>query len=123
MGVFGMSHRDKFDDLSGSTCMISASSLPKDEGYKWGQFHLLAYGCYVVLNEFRVMNFTRLRRHGGTPPLSPEGTEPAPSAYRIMFVLYPPSSMLSEVGRKVIDLATVNKSDTFSITPEMSTVM
>jgi hypothetical protein len=123
MGQFGISHRDKLDDSSAFSCMVSGSNVPKDEGYEWGRFHLLAYGCYIVLDEFRVMNFTGLRRHGGTPPVSPEGKDPVNSAYRIMFVLYPPSSMLSDIGTKVIDLATVNASDTFAITPEMSTFM
>jgi hypothetical protein len=102
--------------------MISNTHIPEEEGYEWGRFHLLALGVYIVLRRFRVMNFSGLRRHGGTPPLSPPGVSPAADAYRVMTVLYPPSSMLSGAGNHAIDLATINKSNAFSISPEMSTI-
>jgi hypothetical protein len=122
MGHFGESHRDKKDDLGGLSCMISNTHIPEEEGYEWGRLHLLAFGVYIVLQQFRVMNFSSLRRHGGTPPLSPPGVPPAADAYRVMTVLYPPSSMLSGAGNYVIDLATLNKSGAFSISPEMSAI-
>lgn len=123
MGEFGCSHIDKLDDPAGMSCMISYSRVPKDKGYQWGRFHLLVFGCYIVLNQFRVMNFSGLRRHGGTPPLSPPGQDPEPSAYRLMTVLYPPSSMLSGAGKHLVDLASLNGTTPFSVTPEMSTVL
>jgi hypothetical protein len=122
MGQFGESHRDKKDDLGGLSCMISNTHIPEEEGYEWGWFHLLAFGVYIVLQQFCVMNFSGLRCHGGTPPLSPPGVPPAADANRVMTVLYPPSSMLSGAGNHAIDLATVNKSDAFSISAEMLTI-
>ncbi|KAF9455335.1 hypothetical protein BDZ94DRAFT_1327628 [Collybia nuda] len=122
MGEFGYSHIDRHDDPGGMSCMISYSYVPHDEEYEWGRFHLLTLGCYIVLDPFRVMNFSGLRRHGGTPPLSPPGKKPVPFAYRLMTVLYPPSSMLSGAGKHLIDLATLNGIEPFSVTPEMTTV-
>ena len=59
-----------------------------------------------------------------TPTLSSPGVSLAADAYQIMTILrlYLPSSMLSGAGNHVLDLATINKSGTFSIITKMSTI-
>ena len=125
MGEFGQKngHTDKKDDAGGQSLMLSLTSLPKNEGYEYGRFHLLAFGVYIVLDPLKLMGFSGLRKHGGTPPLSPPGKAPAPSAYRLMVVLYPPASMLSQSSSQRDGFASLPNNEIFTVAPEMSSVL
>ncbi|KAF8067616.1 hypothetical protein FPV67DRAFT_1365498, partial [Lyophyllum atratum] len=103
MKIFGTEHMDGADDAGGLTSMIANSDIPDD--YEYGRFHLLAFGCWIKLTPLRIMTFSGLFKHGGSPPLSPKGVSPVPWAYRFMTVLYPPKSMLSGAGNQVIGFA------------------
>ena len=100
--------------------MISASKLPS--GYEAGRFHLLGLGAYVKLKFSMVTHFCGLNLHGGTPPISPKDTEVVPHAYRLMFVCYPPSSMMSDLNQ-VTPLASLPKGIPLNLGPEITTLV
>ncbi|KAF8055699.1 hypothetical protein FPV67DRAFT_1394420, partial [Lyophyllum atratum] len=126
MGGFGIDHFDKDDDEGGLSTMVSNSDVPEEQagqlGYEYGRFHLLAFGFYIKLTPFRIMSFSGLFKHGGSPPLSPAGIAPVPWAYRFMIVLYPPESMLSGAGKQIIGLAALPKGKLFQLPPEMTSL-
>jgi hypothetical protein len=125
MGEFGQKagHTDKKDDAGAESAMLSLTSLPQGKGYQYGQFHLLAFGVYIKLDPLRLMGFSSLHKHGGTPPLSPPGKPPADSAYRIMMVMYPLASMLSHSSSQRAGFASLPNNSIFTIAPEMSSVL
>ena len=94
MGFFGGPHTDKNDSVPGMTFMMVLSDLPTEDGWDPGRFHLLSIGVYLLLEPFTVVFFTGRLLHGGTAPLSPPGTVPPESAYRLIFVGYPPEAFL-----------------------------
>ena len=93
MGFFGAKHIDKYDSVTGFSTMICNSDLP--DGYEGGRFHLLEFGAYVRLDGIKVISFSGLRWHGGTPPLAPDGQDVDSSAYRWVVILYPQGSVIS----------------------------
>jgi hypothetical protein len=125
MGDFGAvsGHRDLHDSEGSLTSMISGSRLPL--GYEAGRFHLLGLGVYVKLEFSMVTHFCGLNLHGGTPPIAPKGTNVVPHAYRLMFVCYPPSSMLSgpENLNQVTPLASLPKGTPLNLGPEITSLM
>jgi hypothetical protein len=125
MGEFGQKagHTDKKDDAGAESAMLSLTSLLQGKGYQYGQFHLLAFGVYIKLDPLRLMGFSSLHKHGGTPPLSPPGKPPADSAYRIMMVMYPLASMLSHSSSQRAGFASLPNNSIFTIAPEMSSVL
>ena len=121
MGEFGdvSGHRDDKDSAGALTCMISNSRLPPR--YEPGRFHLLALGGYIRLTTTMIMNFCGLYRHGGTPPIAPEGEEVVEDAYRMMTVCYPPQSMLSGAGVLSTPLASLPRGGLLTLGPEITT--
>ena len=103
--------------------MLSLVSVPPDEGYEPGRFHLLSMGLYIKLDLFKLMGFSGLRKHGGTPPLSPPGKPPADSAYRIMVVMYPPASMLSQSANHRAGFGSLPDGKIFALAPEMTSIL
>jgi hypothetical protein len=122
LGEFGSSHFDQFDDPGGITSMIANSNTPRNHGYEDGRFHLLALGFWIKLKTLKVVNFSGLRVHGGTPPLSPPGQVPKSHIVRITHVAYPPKSMLSGAGESQIGLAALPDHSLFTLKPEMSSL-
>jgi len=53
------------------------------------------------------MCFSGLHKHGGTPPITPRGVEPAKDAYHFMNVCYPPKAMISVAGSYIQPLASL----------------
>jgi hypothetical protein len=125
MGQFGQKngHIDQKDDPGGESAMLSLVSVPPDEGYEPGRFHLLSMGLYIKLDPFKLMGFSGLRKHGGTPPLSPPGKPPADSAYRIMVVMYPPASMLSQSANHRAGFGSLPDGKIFALAPEMTSIL
>lgn len=120
MGDFGAvsGHRDLHDSEGSLTSMISGSRLPS--GYETGRFHLLGLGVYVKLEFSMITHFCGLNLHGGTPPIAPKGAKVKPHAYRLMFVCYPPSSMLGNLNQ-VTPLASLPKGLPLNLGPEITT--
>ncbi|KAG5337039.1 hypothetical protein C0989_011043 [Termitomyces sp. Mn162] len=81
------------------------------------------FGFWISLKPLLLMSFSGLFKHGGTPPLSPPGSEPKPWAYRFMSVLYPPRSMISGAGNQSIGFAALPLGNLFELKPEMTSVL
>ena len=95
MGFFCLTanHTDEGDDKGGLTCMISNSHIP--DNYKPSHFHLFGVGAYTVVKPKTALIFNRLSRHGGTPPIAPDGVTLLEDAICLMIVLYSPKAILS----------------------------
>lgn len=119
MGFFGLTagHSDDGDDEAGLTCMISNSKLPDD--YETGRFHVFAIGMYTIVKPKSASIFSGLGKHGGTPPIAPEGITPLQDAARLMIVLYCPKSILSPDGNS-IPFASLPNGTPFTLGPEIT---
>lgn len=97
MGFFGLTegHTDDGDDEAGLTCMISNSLIPED--YEPGRFHIFGMGMYVNVKPKIASVFSGLGKHGGTPPIAPNGVTPSEDAIRLMIVFYCPKAALTPV--------------------------
>jgi len=100
MGFFGRTagHTDDGDDEAGLMCMISNSRIPEE--YEPGRFHLFGAGMYTILKPKSASLFSGLGRHGGTPPIAPDGVVLS-DAVHLMIVLYCPKAALSPVGNSM----------------------
>jgi len=98
MGFFGTTrgHTDDGNDKAGLTCMISNSRLPDD--YEAGHFHIFGTGMYVLVNPKTASIFSGLGKHGGMPPIAPDGIEPSVDSNHLMIVFYSPRAILSPNG-------------------------
>ncbi|KAJ7219899.1 hypothetical protein B0H12DRAFT_1078499 [Mycena haematopus] len=67
MGFYGGAHTDRKDSAGHYSHMSANSDLP--EGYTPGFFFILELGVFIQLDSHASINFSGLRRHGGTPPL------------------------------------------------------
>lgn len=119
MGFFGLTdgHTDDGDDEAGLTCMISNSQLPDD--YEAGRFHIFATGMYVIVKPKTASIFSGLGKHGGTPPIAPDGVTPSQDAARLMMVFYCPKSILSPDGNS-IPFASLPNGTPFTLGPEIT---
>ena len=119
MGFFGLNagHTDDGDDEAGLTCMISNSRLP--DNYEPGRFHIFGIGMYTILNPKTASIFSGLGKHGGTPPIAPDGVALLPTAVRLMIVLYCPKSILSPDGNS-IPFASLPNGMPFMLGPEIT---
>src|SRR6266498_4344472 len=86
MGEFGEKHCDKKDNPAYYTHMTAMSDLPDD--YDPGRFFILYPGVFVSLENYKSINFSGLRFHGGTPPRAPPGADPATLQWRLDSALY-----------------------------------
>jgi len=120
MGFFGLTagHTDEGDDEAGLTCMISNSRLPDD--YEPGRFHMFGIGMYIIVKPKTASIFSGLGKHGGTPPIAPDGVEPSPDAGRLMIVFYCPKAILSPDGIS-IPLASLPNGTPLTLGPEITT--
>jgi hypothetical protein len=125
MGHFGQKngHIDQKDDPGAKTAMLSLVSVLADEGYESGHFNLLSMGLYIKLDPFKLMGFSGLHKHGGTPPLSPPGKPPADSACRIMVIMYPPASMLSQSANHRAGFGSLLNGKIFALAPETTSIL
>ena len=119
MGFFGLTagHTDDGDDEAGLTRMISNSKLP--DNYEPGRFHIFAIGMYSIVKPKTASIFSGLGKHGGTPPIAPEGITPLQDAARLMIVLYCPKSILSPDGNS-IPFASLPNGTPFTLGPEIT---
>ena len=119
MGFFGMTtgHTDDGDDEGGLTCMISNSRIPDD--YEPGRFHLFGIGVYVVVKPKTASIFSGLSKHGGTPPLAPDGVSVLEDASRLVIIFYCPKAILSPDGNS-IPLASLPNGTPLILGPEIT---
>jgi len=119
MGFFGLTagHTDEGDDEAGLTCMISNSRLP--DNYKPGRFHIFSIGMYVIVKPKTASIFSGLGKHGGTPPIAPDGVTLLQAAARLMIVFYCPKSILSPDG-KSIPFASLPNGTPLTLGPEIT---
>lgn len=119
MGFFGLAagHTDDGDDEAGLTCMISNSRIPVD--YEPGRFHLFGVGMYAIVKPKTASLFSGLGRHGGTPPIAPNGIMATPDAVRLMIVFYCPKSALSPT-RNSMPLGSLPNGTPLFIGPEIT---
>lgn len=73
MGKSGDSHIDEHDAHGTLSTLIAAPKLL--DGYEGGRFHILELGVYICLDTITVASFSSLFRHGGTPPIAPQGCD------------------------------------------------
>lgn len=119
MGFFGLTagHTDEGDDEAGLTCMISNSRIPNN--YEPGRFHLFGAGIYIIIKPKIVSIFNGLSKHGGTPPIAPDGVKLLEDAARLMIVLYSPKAILSP-DKSVIPLASLPNGTPLLLGPEIT---
>nr|GAT44271.1 predicted protein [Mycena chlorophos] len=98
LGFFGGAHVDGKNSNGHLTHMMLHSHLPK--GYTPGFFFILGLGVFVVTDAQVSVIFSGLRRHGGTPPLSPEDVADVENwAVRVASITYPPGALMNGMGR------------------------
>lgn len=119
MGFFGLTagHTDDGDDEAGLTCMISSSRIP--DNYEPGRFHLFGVGVYIVIKPKIASIFNGLSKHGGTPPIAPDGLKPLEDAVRLVIVFYPPKAILSP-DKSSIPLASLPNGTPLVLGPEIT---
>jgi len=119
MGFFGLTegHTDDGDDEGGLTCMISNSRIP--DSYEPGRFHLFGLGVYIIVKPKIASMFSGLSKHGGTPPIAPDGVALLEDAARLMIVLYCPKAILSP-DKSVIPLASLPNGTPLILGPEIT---
>nr|GAT47143.1 predicted protein [Mycena chlorophos] len=115
LGFFGNAHIDGQDSEGHFTHMMLDPDMPDD--YAPGFFFLLAIGVFVVTKARVSVVFSGLRRHGGTPPLSPAGQAVVHWAVRIAAVTYPPTAQMNGFGR--VRLGVWPNGDSLYLTPEL----
>jgi hypothetical protein len=119
MGFFGLTagHTDDGDDEAGVTCMISNSRIP--DNYEPGRFHLFGIGVYINIKPKIASIFNGLSKHGGTPPIAPDGVTPLEDAVRLVIVFYPPKAILSP-DKSMIPLASLPNGTPLVLGPEIT---
>ncbi|TFK58680.1 hypothetical protein BDN72DRAFT_906513 [Pluteus cervinus] len=123
LGEFGSEngHRDENDTPGALTTMIVNSDLPAT--YERGRFHILGFGIYVELDEHLVISFSGLYKHGGSPPIAPQGEPVQHDAYRLVAVCYPPEAAMTTAGSKVVPLASLPMGELLDLGPEITNPM
>ncbi len=94
LGKAGCPHYDCHNCPQGYTCMFAMSNFDKYDIHP-GYFHFLELGLYVKLVNFRLINFSGLHFHGGSPPRARPGFEVPKDATRFAGILYPNDNLLS----------------------------
>ncbi|KAJ7470041.1 hypothetical protein B0H11DRAFT_2237846 [Mycena galericulata] len=129
MGFYGGAHTDGKDGVGHFSHMSANSDLPDDDEVPEGQeytpgfFFILELGVFIVLDRHASINFSGLRRHGGTPPLcSPNLFRGKPAklykfAYRFVVIFYPPTRMMDGTAR--LTLGAMPHNEAFILPPEM----
>ncbi|KAJ7226513.1 hypothetical protein B0H12DRAFT_1328701 [Mycena haematopus] len=117
MGFYGGAHTDRKDSAGHYSHMSVNSDLP--EGYTPGFFFILELGVFIQLDSHASINFSGLRRHGGTPPLcsSAPGAKLYKFAYRFVLIFYPPTRMVNGTARWT--LGAMPNNEVFIFPPEM----
>ena len=119
MGFFGLTagHTDEGDDEAGVTCMISNSRIP--DNYEPGRFHLFRMGIFIIIKPKIASIFNGLSKHGGTPPIAPDGVMPLEDAVRLVIVFYSPKAILSP-DKSSIPLASLPNGTPLVLGPEIT---
>lgn len=91
LGSAGAFHCDTRDDPSSFTAMMSFGSLPTAPPFHPGYFFLPEQGLAITLNNYTVICFSGLHRHGGSPPrpLQACSADILKQAVRLTAIAYP----------------------------------
>ncbi|KAJ7636688.1 hypothetical protein FB45DRAFT_864696 [Roridomyces roridus] len=127
LGFFGGAHCDFYDQPGFFSHMSASSDLPDydDEApYEPGFFFIMQLGVFITLDKHTSINFSGLRRHGGTPPLCPHTGENLTNtvqhtklnARRFVIIFYPPTRMIDGTARW--SLAAMPNGEPFLFPPE-----
>ncbi|KLO05202.1 hypothetical protein SCHPADRAFT_1003018 [Schizopora paradoxa] len=97
MGKAGLPHYDPKDCPQGYTCMFATSNFDGfGDRIHPGFFHFLEVGLYVKCSNFRLVYFSGLHFHGGSPPRAEHGFDDIPDwCTRFNNILYPNDFLLS----------------------------
>ncbi|KAJ7179711.1 hypothetical protein C8R46DRAFT_1029153 [Mycena filopes] len=108
LGFFGGAHVDRNDAEAWYTNMTCNHDIP--DNYDPGMFFILQLGVFVRLKRYSSINFFGHRKHGGTPPLCPDGVTPVKWGYRFVVVSYPPRRTVNGTSRVVLAALPHNQS-------------
>lgn len=122
MGFYGGEHTDSHDAVGYFSNMTTNSDVPED--YDPGCFFILELGVFIGLTRYASINFSGLRRHGGSPPTAPRGKKVLLYCYRVVFISYPPNNMTNGNARYSLGAVPNGKegTETFIFSPEMTKV-
>ena len=103
----------------GVTCMINNSWIP--DNYEPGRFHLFSMGIYIIIKPTiaSIFNGLRLSKHGGTPPIAPDGIMLLEDAVQLVIVFYSPKAILSP-DKSPIPLASLPDGTPLVLGPEIT---
>ena len=79
----------------------------------------LQLGCTLFVKPKTTSIFSGLGKHGGTPPIAPDGVMPSQDAACLMMVFYCPKSILSP-DRNSIPFASLPNGTPFTLGPEIT---
>lgn len=122
MGFYGGEHFDSGDAIGYYSNMSPNSDIPDD--HDPGCFFILELGVFIALRRRISVNFSGLRRHGGSPPTAPPGQEVSEGCYRAVLISYPPENMTNGRARYSLGAIPTNDGGTgpFLFCPEMTNV-
>lgn len=122
MGFYGGAHTDSHDAVGYYSHMTTNSDIP--DGYDPGCFFILEIGVFVPLKRYMSINFSGLRRHGGSSPTAPRGQTVEEYCYRVVLISYPPNNMTNGNARYSLGAIPQGKggTETFIFCPEMTKV-
>lgn len=86
LGNAGEAHTDKRDDPEKFTAMLAMGDI---DTLHPGFFFLLELGVYIYMANYRVVHFSGLQRHGGSPPRARRGEDVPAWATRMTVIWYP----------------------------------
>ncbi|KAJ7718898.1 hypothetical protein B0H16DRAFT_1897435 [Mycena metata] len=115
LGYFGGAHTDENDAEAYLSNMVCNHDIPAT--YEPGMFFLLQLGVFVRLSQYRSINFFGHRRHGGTPPLCPEGAQLVKWGYHWVAITYPPRTTVNGTSR--VTLAALPNNGALIMPPEI----
>jgi len=94
LGRAGCPHTDCHDCPQSFTSMFAMGNLDKYDIHP-GMFFFLELGVYVELQNYRLVQFSGLHLHGGSPPRAAPGKEVPKEATRLVNINYPNDGILS----------------------------
>jgi len=95
LGRAGCPHTDCKDCAQAFSSMFAMGNLHEYEDIHPGMFFFLELGVYVEMSNYRLIQFSGLHFHGGSPPRCAPGMPVPDEATRIVLVNYPNDGLTS----------------------------